>query len=128
MPTDPAQSSQLSTAMEKPSQTGNLSFNHSIHKFFVSSPATPVHAQLGSSGFTGDPVSPQYTEISFQANASSCSLTATSSALGNSAFKLVIVRPQLACPSREDMGRLIKYPYAGTGEVASWGFTFFLFP
>lgn len=64
---------------------------------------------------------------SFQTKARGYSLTATSSALGNSAFKLVIARPQPACLCTGDTGRLIKYPSDVSGEVASWGFTFILF-
>lgn len=45
--------------------TDNLSFNHSIYRFFVSSPATLVHAQLAGSALTGNLVSSQYTEIQF---------------------------------------------------------------
>lgn len=51
--------------MEKASQKGNLSLNHYTYKFFVSSPATPVHAQLVGSALTGHVVSPQYREIQF---------------------------------------------------------------
>jgi len=63
---------------------------------------------------------------SFQTEERSCSPKAPSNALGNSAFKLVMLSPLHVCVCSEDGGRLIKYRSAAAAEVASWGFRFIL--
>lgn len=63
---------------------------------------------------------------SFQTEERTCSPTAPSNTLGDSAFKLVMLRPLHVCVCSEDVLRLIKYHSAAATEVASWGFRFIL--
>ena len=88
--------------MEKASYFDNLPFNHNIYKFFslLHKPSLQQLQFLLSwwgQALTSNLDGRQHIESSFQTKARGCSQTATSSALGNLASKLVIARPQPAC-------------------------------